>query len=66
MMIAGCFGLLAATADVMPELAETIYGSLKASADAASRRGIIHHKGVEYESASSYHYIGCAGFQEVV
>ena len=29
MMIAGCFGLLAATADVMPELAETIYGSLR-------------------------------------
>jgi uncharacterized protein (DUF1786 family) len=28
MMIAGCFGLLAATADVMPELAETITGSL--------------------------------------
>jgi uncharacterized protein (DUF1786 family) len=29
MMIAGCFGLLAATADVMPTLAETIYGSLR-------------------------------------
>jgi uncharacterized protein (DUF1786 family) len=29
MMIAGCFGLLAATADVMPELAETITGSLR-------------------------------------
>ena len=29
MMIAGCFGLLAATADVLPNLAETIYGSLK-------------------------------------
>ncbi len=29
MMIAGCFGLLAAIADVMPELAETIYGSLR-------------------------------------
>ncbi|MBM3182045.1 MAG: pyruvate formate lyase-activating protein [Chloroflexi bacterium] len=29
MMIAGCFGLLAATADVMPELADTIYGSLR-------------------------------------
>ena len=29
MMIAGCFGLLAATADVMPELAEAIYGSLR-------------------------------------
>jgi uncharacterized protein (DUF1786 family) len=28
MMIAGCFGLLAATADVMPELRETIYASL--------------------------------------
>ena len=29
MMIAGCFGLLAATADVIPELGETIYHSLQ-------------------------------------
>lgn len=29
MMIAGCFGLLAATAEVLPHLAETIYGSLR-------------------------------------
>ena len=29
MMIAGCFGLLAATADVLPDLAETIHGSLR-------------------------------------
>jgi uncharacterized protein (DUF1786 family) len=29
MMIAGCFGLLAATAEAMPELAETIHGSLR-------------------------------------
>ncbi len=29
MMIAGCFGLLAATAEVMPELAEPILGSLR-------------------------------------
>lgn len=29
MMIAGCFGLLAATAEVMPDLAETIQGSLR-------------------------------------
>lgn len=29
MMIAGCFGLLAATAEVMPDLAETIHGSLR-------------------------------------
>jgi uncharacterized protein (DUF1786 family) len=29
MMIAGCFGLLAATAEVMPHLAETITGSLR-------------------------------------
>jgi uncharacterized protein (DUF1786 family) len=29
MMIAGCFGLLAATAEVMPDLMETIYGSLR-------------------------------------
>jgi len=28
MMIAGCFGLLAATADVLPELSETIHGSM--------------------------------------
>ena len=29
MMIAGCFGLLAATAEVLPNLAQTIYGSLR-------------------------------------
>jgi uncharacterized protein (DUF1786 family) len=29
MMIAGCFGLLAATAEIMPNLAEPIYGSLR-------------------------------------
>jgi uncharacterized protein (DUF1786 family) len=29
MMIAGCFGLLAATAEVMPHLAEIIHGSLR-------------------------------------
>ena len=29
MMIAGCFGLLAATAEVMPDLAETIHGSIR-------------------------------------
>jgi uncharacterized protein (DUF1786 family) len=29
MMIAGCFGLLAATAEVLPDLAETISGSLR-------------------------------------
>jgi len=29
MMIAGCFGLLAATAEVLPNLAETIQGSLR-------------------------------------
>jgi len=29
MMLAGCFGLLAATADVIPDLAETISGSLR-------------------------------------
>ena len=28
MMIAGCFGLLAATAEILPEFAESIYGSL--------------------------------------
>lgn len=36
MMIAGCFGLLAATAEVMPELRETIYTSLNGE----GRRGI--------------------------
>jgi uncharacterized protein (DUF1786 family) len=29
MMIAGCFGLLAATAEVMPDLADTIHGSMR-------------------------------------
>jgi len=29
MMIAGCFGLLAATAEIMPNLTETIQGSLR-------------------------------------
>ena len=29
MMIAGCFGLLAATAEILPDIAETIYGSLR-------------------------------------
>jgi uncharacterized protein (DUF1786 family) len=29
MMIAGCFGLLAAVAEVMPSLAESIFGSLR-------------------------------------
>ena len=29
MMIAGCFGLLAATADVMPALADAVHGSLR-------------------------------------
>src|SRR5687768_11571593 len=29
MMIAGCFGLLAATADVLPDLAEAVQGSLR-------------------------------------
>jgi uncharacterized protein (DUF1786 family) len=36
MMIAGCFGLLAAAADVKPDLADTIHGSMRAEA----RRGI--------------------------
>jgi len=36
MMIAGCFGLLAATAEVMPDLAETITGSLRGG----RRRGV--------------------------
>ncbi|HEU0295925.1 MAG TPA: DUF1786 domain-containing protein [Anaerolineales bacterium] len=31
MMIAGCFGLLAATAEILPNLAEAIYGSLRAA-----------------------------------
>jgi len=29
MMLAGCIGLLAATADVLPELGEKIYASLE-------------------------------------
>lgn len=35
MMIAGCFGLLAATADVLPELGETIQASLNRSGSAS-------------------------------
>jgi uncharacterized protein (DUF1786 family) len=35
MMIAGCFGLLAATADVLPELGETIRASLSCTGDAS-------------------------------
>ena len=33
MMIAGCFGLLAATAEIMPDLAETIHQSLRNERD---------------------------------
>jgi len=29
MMIAGCFGLLAATAEILPDLSEAVYGSLR-------------------------------------
>jgi hypothetical protein len=29
MMVAGCFGLLAATAEILPDLAEAIHGSLR-------------------------------------
>ena len=36
MMIAGCFGLLAATAEILPDLAGSIYGSL----NGAGRRGV--------------------------
>lgn len=36
MMLAGCFGLLAATAEVMPDLAEPILGSLRGG----GRRGV--------------------------
>jgi uncharacterized protein (DUF1786 family) len=36
MMIAGCFGLLAATAEVLPDLAGTIYGSFRGE----RRRGV--------------------------
>ena len=38
MMIAGCFGLLAATAEIMPNLAETINESLRANAGQSRRR----------------------------
>jgi len=38
MMIAGCFGLLAATAEIIPNLTETINGSLRGDAG-QSRRG---------------------------
>jgi hypothetical protein len=36
MMLAGCFGLLAATADVLPELAGPIRASLRGAAGSAS------------------------------
>jgi len=36
MMIAGCFGLLAATAEILPELAESVLGSLRS----VSGRGV--------------------------
>jgi uncharacterized protein (DUF1786 family) len=36
MMIAGCFGLLAATAEIMPNLSQAIYGSLRG--DTSQRR----------------------------
>lgn len=35
MMIAGCFGLLAATAEIVPEAAESVFGSLR-----GGRRGV--------------------------
>ena len=38
MMIAGCFGLLAATAEIMPNLAETINRSLRANPGQSRRR----------------------------
>ena len=38
MMIAGCFGLLAATAEILPDLAESIYGSLREAGE--GRRGV--------------------------
>src|SRR5215207_8711386 len=38
MMIAGCFGLLAATAEIMPNLAETINRSLRANVGQGQRR----------------------------
>lgn len=36
MMITGCFGLLAATADILPEFSEIIYGSLRSK----GKRGV--------------------------
>jgi uncharacterized protein (DUF1786 family) len=33
MMIAGCFGLLAATADILPDVAEAVHGSLREAGD---------------------------------
>jgi len=36
MMIAGCFGLLAATAEILPNLAEAIHGSLRGEHGRAS------------------------------
>jgi uncharacterized protein (DUF1786 family) len=36
MMIAGCFGLLAATAEILPDVTESVFGSLRG----AGRRGV--------------------------
>jgi len=37
MMLAGCFGLLAATAETMPDLADPIYGSLRGGRESLRR-----------------------------
>ncbi len=41
MMIAGCFGLLAATAEILPEVTESVFGSLRG----AGRRGVAPRDG---------------------
>jgi hypothetical protein len=61
MMIAGCFGLLAATAEVCLSLAEPISG--RCEAGAASRRGIIHPKGVNMKQHLTFGHVGVDDFK---
>ena len=62
MMIAGCFGLLAATAEVMPDLAEAIQGSLRGErGHGVAPWDISLYKRSQNESTSSHSHPGCAG-----
>ena len=64
MMIAGCFGLLAATAEIMPKFSGDNSRVVERRARARELlRGIMrHHKGVEYESAFTFDHFRCERF----